>query len=160
MQIPKEAQTRQERRCASARPDTSKHAATRVELMPQGHTHHAREVCATCRRHVRWLPKPGTVERQRLNAFCLARLGMCEWLNPWERNFVHHVSQQRKLSPRQQVLVERLCRGILGGANMNDQLPAFLQDMLARLRKPVRASTAGFSGSPGNFMRICPLSKL
>ena len=46
MQIPKEAQTRQERRCASARPGTCKHAATRVELMPQGHTHHAREVCA------------------------------------------------------------------------------------------------------------------
>ena len=31
---------------------------------------------------------------------------------------------------------------------MNDQFPAFLQEMLARLRKPVRASTIGFSGRP------------
>ena len=86
-----------------------KHGTTRVELMPQGHTHHAREVCATCRRHVRWLPKLGTVERQRLNAFRLARLAMCEGLNPWERNFLRSVSQRRKVSSKQQQIIDRLC---------------------------------------------------
>jgi hypothetical protein len=93
-----------------------KHAATRVELMPQGHTHYAMETCAVCGHFIRWSAKPANVERQNLNGFKLARLGMCNQLNPWERNFVHHVSQQWKLSPRQQVLVARLCTQYLEGA--------------------------------------------
>ena len=113
MLIPEEAQTRQERLWASARPGTCKHAATRVELMPQGHTHHAREVCATCRRHVRWLPKPETFERRTLNSFKLARLGMCEGLSKWERDFVRDISQRQKLSPRQQEILDELVEKFL-----------------------------------------------
>jgi len=90
-----------------------KHGTTRVELMPQGHKHYARVICAVCGRFIHWSAKPANVERQKLNGFKLARLGMCNRLNPWERNFVHHVSQQRKLSPRQQVIVERLCADYL-----------------------------------------------
>jgi hypothetical protein len=89
------------------------HTATRTEMMPSGSVHHAREVCAVCRAFIRWLPKPQTIERERTNAFRLARLGMCERLSKWERDFVHHLAQQRKLSPRQQVLVERLYREYL-----------------------------------------------
>jgi hypothetical protein len=93
-----------------------RHNTTRVEQMPPGSAHLAREVCATCGCWLRWLPKPQTIERRTLNAFRLARLGMCEGLSKWERSFVHHVSQQRKLSPRQQVLVARLCTQYLEGA--------------------------------------------
>jgi hypothetical protein len=89
------------------------HTATRVELMPQGHKHYAMETCAICRRFVRWLPRPETIERARNNAFRLARLAMCSELNSWERGFVRDVARRRKLSPRQQEIVERLCREYL-----------------------------------------------
>ena len=93
-----------------------RHDTTRVELMPQGYTHHARVICAVCGRHLRWLPKPGTIERQRLNAFRLARLAMHPGLSDWERRFVGDILKLAKLSPRQQVLVERLCTQYLEGA--------------------------------------------
>ena len=44
---------------------------------------------------------------------------------------------------------------------MIDQLPAFLQEHAASdVRTPVKASTTGFSGLPGNFTRTCRRSKL
>ena len=82
---------------------------TRVELMPQGHKHYAMETCAICRRFVGWLPKPETVQRQRLNAFRLARLAMRPDLTGWERQFIRSVGEKKHLSPKQQALVERLC---------------------------------------------------
>jgi hypothetical protein len=85
------------------------HTATRTERLPDCHQHYARLTCALCGRFLRWLPRPETIERERVNAFRLARLGMCEGLSKWERSFVHHVSQQRKLSPKQQALLVRLC---------------------------------------------------
>jgi hypothetical protein len=84
------------------------HTATRTERMPQAHPHYAREVCTRCGAFIRWLPKPQSVERCRLNAFKLAKLGMCRGLSAWERSFVRDVSQRRKLSPRQQEIVDRL----------------------------------------------------
>jgi hypothetical protein len=92
-----------------------RHGTTRVELMPQGHMHHARVICALCGRFLRWLPRPETIERERVNAFKLAKLAMCEGLSKWERSFVHHVSQQRKLSPKQQALLVQLCTQYLEG---------------------------------------------
>jgi hypothetical protein len=40
--------------------------------------------------------------------FKLAKLAMCSELSAWEQNFVRSVSRQRKLSPKQEALVERL----------------------------------------------------
>jgi hypothetical protein len=90
-----------------------KHRTTRVEEMPPGSAHRVREVCATCGCWLRWLPSPANVERRTLNSFKLGRLGMCEGLSKWERRFVGDVLKLAKLSPRQQVLVERLCREYL-----------------------------------------------
>lgn len=91
-----------------------RHGTTRVALMPQGHMHdHARVICAVCGRFIRWSSKPATIERQRLNAFRLARLAMRPDLTDWERRFVSDVLKLAKLSPRQQALVERLCREYL-----------------------------------------------
>jgi hypothetical protein len=39
------------------------HSATVSERMPEGHTHHAREVCADCGAFIHWLPKPETLVR-------------------------------------------------------------------------------------------------
>jgi len=89
------------------------HPATRTERLPDGHVHHLRLTCAVCGRHLRWLPRPETIERQRVNAFKLARLGMCEGLSKWERGFVRSVSGKKHLSPKQLAVVERLCREYL-----------------------------------------------
>lgn len=89
------------------------HSNTVVELMPQGHPHHAREVCTTCRRFIRWSAKPTTLDRRTLNSFRIARLGMCEGLSKWERGFVRDISQRRKLSPKQQQIIDRLCADYL-----------------------------------------------
>ena len=56
--------------------------------------------------------------------------------------------------------VDLLRRILSQERNMTDQLPVFLQDMLLRRRKPVKASTAGYSELPANFTRICLHSKL
>jgi hypothetical protein len=84
------------------------HGIPRVALMPQGHKHYAMETCAVCGRFVRWLPKPETVQRQRL-----ARLAMRPDLTDWERQFIRSVGEKKHLSPKQQALVERLCREYL-----------------------------------------------
>ena len=88
-------------------------SVTRTERLPDGSRHYARLTCAVCGRFLRWLPKPSTLARQKLNAFKLAKLAMCDRLNPWERRFVGDVLKLAKLSPRQQVRVERLCREYL-----------------------------------------------
>jgi hypothetical protein len=84
------------------------HPVARTERFPGGVPHYAHEVCATCGCHVRWFPKPATIERRRLNSFKLAKLGMCAGLSPWEREFVASVLKRKKLSPRQSVVVDRL----------------------------------------------------
>jgi hypothetical protein len=86
-----------------------KHEATRTARLPDNHMHYAQLVCALCGRHLRWLPRPENVERRRLTAFKLARLLMCEGLSDWQRRFVVGVSKQPRLSPKQEVLVLRLC---------------------------------------------------
>jgi hypothetical protein len=91
------------------------HSVTRTERLPDGGLQYAHEVCATCGRHVRWLPKPKTIERQRWYAFRLSRLAMCDRLNSWARNFVRDISGRRKLSPKQQEIVDRLCAQYLEG---------------------------------------------
>jgi hypothetical protein len=87
---------------------TCPHSATFSEQMPTGCVHHAEERCANCGRHLRWVPKPETIQRRRLIAFKLARLSMVEGLSDFERGFVRDVSRQRKFSPKQEAFVERL----------------------------------------------------
>ena len=114
--IPKLAGLAQSNSGSAIAQHVCRHNTTPLEEMPPGSAHFAREVCVTCGCWLRWLPKPETVQRARLNAFRLARLGMCEGLSKWERSFVHHVSQQRKLSPKQEALVARLYAQYLEGA--------------------------------------------
>src|SRR4030095_10360035 len=78
------------------------HNATRLELLPQGSVHHAKEVCTNCDAILRFVAKPRTIVRRRLNAFRLVKLALCERLSPWELAFIHHVSRDRKLSPPQE----------------------------------------------------------
>jgi hypothetical protein len=91
------------------------YARTVTEQMPRGHVHYTRKVCEACGTFIRWLPKPETVERQRLNAFRLARLAMQERLSAWERNFIRDAAQRKKLTPRQQEIVDELAATHLKG---------------------------------------------
>ncbi len=90
------------------------HSATRTERLPGSYPHYAREVCAFCGLFLRWLPKPETIERQKLNAFKLARLAMRPDLTDWQRAFVRDISKRRKLSPRQQEILDKLIEKYLG----------------------------------------------
>jgi hypothetical protein len=85
------------------------HNATRLELLPQGSVHHAKEVCTNCDAILRFVAKPRTIVRRRLNAFRLVKLALCERLSPWELAFIHNVSRARKLSPRQQAYLDAAC---------------------------------------------------
>ena len=89
------------------------HRATVTERPPDTHRHYARLTCALCGRFLRWLPRPETIERQKLNGFRIAKLTMQEGLTGWEREFVRSVSQQRKLSPRQQAVLDSLVEKFL-----------------------------------------------
>ena len=90
------------------RQSVCQHSKTITERMPGGHLHYGAERCANCGRHLRWLPRPETLARQKLNGFRLVKLGMCDRLTSWERSFVADVSQRKRISPKQQALVDRL----------------------------------------------------
>ena len=104
-----------EHNCGHSFAQACGHPVTRTERLPDGSPHHARLTCAICGRFLRWLPKPETLARQRVNAFNLAKLAMHPGLSDWERAFVRDVSKLTKLSPRQGALVVRLCREYLEG---------------------------------------------
>ena len=80
--------------------------------MPPSFPHYGKLVCVSCGAFLGWLPKPGTVERRRMIAFRLAKLARCDALTAWERAFIRDVSQQRKLSPRQQAVAGHLAQSI------------------------------------------------
>jgi hypothetical protein len=85
------------------------HSATVTERMPEGHAHYASKRCADCGAFICWLPKLETIERRRLNAFKLVKLVMCDRLTSWERHFVRDASQRKRVSPKQQEIIDRLC---------------------------------------------------
>jgi hypothetical protein len=91
------------------------HANTRVEYLASG-PHHGKEICTDCGHLLRWITKPANVERQHTNAFRIAKLSMSGSLTSWERGFVKSVSQQRKLSPRQQACLDKLYAERLEGS--------------------------------------------
>lgn len=93
-----------------------RHSATYIEPTSPGFVHFASVRCAACGRHLHWEPKPATLVRQRRNAFRLAKLSMHPGLTDREREFVENVAQCRKLSPRQQQVLHRLCAQYLGEA--------------------------------------------
>ena len=93
------------------------HPVTRTERFPGGMPHYSHEVCVACGRHLRWHPKPRNVERRKLLAAYVARLLMVEGLTSWEATFLRSMSKRRRLSPKQEAIVERLCRQCLEGAS-------------------------------------------
>ena len=87
------------------------HSVTKTELSPPGSEQYGRLRCAECNAFLRFVPKPRNVERRQLNGFMLAKLQMCDSLNPWEREFVDRLAKQgnTKFTPKQQRVFDRLC---------------------------------------------------
>jgi hypothetical protein len=94
-----------------------RHPATHEELMPRGYPHYAKVICDHCKRFIRWSAKPETIVRARLNLYRIAKLTMHEGLDPWQRNFVKSVAQCRKISPKQQQVLDDLVTQYLGGVS-------------------------------------------
>ena len=82
-----------------------RHNKIRVERMPQGHQHHAEEICVTCGCFLRWVSRAELLERQKAT---LSRLLMCPELLDWERALVRDASRGRRLTEKQQAIIERL----------------------------------------------------
>jgi len=98
----------------SAQTSWCEHGNTRIEQLANG-PHFAKEVCTDCGATLRFVPKPETLARRKLNAFRLARLAMCDKLTHWERKFCRSVLHRQKVSPKQQQIIERLCATYLEG---------------------------------------------
>jgi hypothetical protein len=49
-----------------------------------------------------------TLERANLNFFKVSKLAMRPGLTEWERRFVKSISAQKKLSPKQQAVLDQL----------------------------------------------------
>ena len=108
------AKGRREKLNSAAAYHACSHSATVTLATQQGHAHYSAERCALCGAFLRWVPKPATIGRQRFNAMRLARLAMCDRLTNWERGFVRSVSQRRKVSPKEQEIIDRLSVTYLG----------------------------------------------
>ncbi len=91
------------------------HKNTVTVREPPGRTYFSKEICIVCGTFLRWLPKPANVERRTLNSFKVAKLAMRPDLMGWERQFIRSVSQRRKISPRQQEILDALCAKYLEG---------------------------------------------
>src|SRR5262245_12920718 len=91
------------------------HSDTRVELLPADSPHYGREVCVNCGQHLRFTPKRETIERRRVTAYRVAKMLMLPNLSPWERKFLCSVAAQRKFSPKQTGVLQRLWTEHFGG---------------------------------------------
>ncbi len=80
----------------------------RRRMLPSESPHFAKEVCSDCGKLLRWVEKPETVDRQRLNSFRVAKLSMCDSLSGWEREFLKSIAARPKLSPKQQACLDRI----------------------------------------------------
>lgn len=78
--------------------------------------HHARTVCADCKKFLGWVPSPDTLRRRLENSLILTRLAKLEHLDSWERQFVRDVATHKKMSPKQQALLLQLRDKYLGAA--------------------------------------------
>ena len=84
------------------------HAHTVETREPVSSMHYAREVCTDCKRFVRWIPRPETIQQRLKNRETLTSLAKLEGLDEWTRNFIRSLSSERHLSPRQQKKLDEI----------------------------------------------------
>lgn len=85
-----------------------RHERTLVIPEKRSSVHHARVMCAACKKFIRWLPKPATIEQQNKNLSTLALLIIRDDLDEWARHFVRSISGVKHLSPKQQKALDQL----------------------------------------------------
>ncbi len=82
---------------------------TQVNFVPTPElTHYGKDVCGTCGKFIRWVPKPETLERFKENAQKIAAL-KSKPLGEWEKGFILSLEKQgRHFSPKQQIKLDEL----------------------------------------------------
>jgi hypothetical protein len=91
------------------------HEQTTVIRYPPSSPHYAKELCSKCRKFLRWIPKPETIQRQIQNTNTLGMLVLrIDDLDEWTRHFIRSVSGLKHLSPKQQQVLDDLRHKYLG----------------------------------------------
>jgi hypothetical protein len=70
------------------------------EIILHSGPHYGKQVCHKCRKFLRWVPKPETIERREEDKAILTALAKLK-LPEWERCFVRELACSKNLSPRQ-----------------------------------------------------------
>jgi hypothetical protein len=83
--------------------------------LPEGSPHYGKEICDDCHAFLRWVPRPETLENQKLRAARIARLAECRSLNDWEHSFISSVAKFKKHSPKQIAVIDRIFADYKGG---------------------------------------------
>jgi hypothetical protein len=93
------------------------HSSTVSELLPPESRHFAKLKCGNCGIFLKFLSRPENEQRRIINGYRLAKLQMHAGLNSWEREFIQSLAKQgnNKLSPKQQVVFDRICLTHLDG---------------------------------------------
>lgn len=77
-------------------------------LTPELPTHYAKLTCDGCGRFIKWIGKPeNELKRQHINGV-IQRLLDDLTLTRWERGFLASLSTQKKISPKQLELINKI----------------------------------------------------
>lgn len=88
------------------------HEIREVILTPEL-KHHGKELCKTCGRFLRWIPKPETAQKNEELRGRLQALDSNLNLSQWEKEFIESVKKQfPKLSPKQKSMIDEIYRRI------------------------------------------------
>ena len=80
------------------------HEKTRINVLPQGSKHYAKEECADCGRYIRFVPFPETLAKREENKRRLKILqGMPQ--DEWTKGFL--ATFPEKPSPKQQAVFDK-----------------------------------------------------
>ena len=77
------------------------HTQTTITPEKRG-PHHAREVCTKCKKFIRWVPSPETVQQRAENERLLSALSKRDDLAEYDRHFIRDITRIKNLSPKQQ----------------------------------------------------------
>jgi hypothetical protein len=97
------------------------HPRTRVDILPPGNCHYGRVVCTDCGKQLCWQPHPRNIELRQRNAINLRKLLNSGRLTEWENGFCYGITNQARISPKQQAVLNTLTEKYLKqGDKLND----------------------------------------
>lgn len=77
-------------------------------LTPELTTHYAKLTCDGCGRFIKWIGKPESEQKRQQLSNIIHRLLEDLTLTRWERDFLGKLSNQKKISPKQLELINKI----------------------------------------------------